>query len=559
MKGFEHLEIQLEEIKSATINFSEESVIGHGGFGKVYKGELSHSQGKSLVAIKRLDRKHGQGDAEFCKEAELHGAQENHEAEVHHGANVGAVIMKTGVPGQEGAEGNATERYKGDNNIAALGVAAVIEEYAYESLTFRDTVACEGQQQFAPSVYNSQTSESSDNTGRQNFASGPVRLCSAHTNGQRTLYVPFWKKKYKENKLNDIILKDLMQQMDTSSLKTFSGIAYLCLERSREKRPVMPLVVKKLEKSLKLQELYDSKLRRSEEILNAVKPPLISRSIKELKAMLSKGFLFSGGKTGQQQFAPSVHNSQTSESSDNTGRQNFASGPVSHNIDQVYDSANDNYFKPSLEEGPGINGFQIIGDAKPGCKLLGCGFPVRGTSLCMFQWVRLLDDGRREYIDGATNPEYVVTVDDVDTLIAVECIPMDDQGRQGEIVRVFANEQNKITCDPKMQQEIDNYMSAGQASFSVLLLMLYLVNIWASSDGRQGSKYQIRINRSQDFIIDEKYSFDLSIKIPLGLTTQFVLIRPNGSSLTFNTSYDVRMRDILVLTMRMFQKKALDE
>lgn len=44
------------------------------------------------------------------------------------------------------------------------------------------------------------------------------------------------------------------------------------------------------------------------------------------------------------------------------------------------------YNKSSIpEDGPGIEGFQIIGDAKPGCKLLGCGFPVRGTSLCMFQ------------------------------------------------------------------------------------------------------------------------------------------------------------------------------
>ena len=31
---------------------------------------------------------------------------------------------------------------------------------------------------------------------------------------------------------------------------------------------------------------------------------------------------------------------------------------------------------------------------------------------------------------GATNPEYIVTADDVDKLIAVECIPMDDQGHQ---------------------------------------------------------------------------------------------------------------------------------
>ncbi|PWA91723.1 hypothetical protein CTI12_AA088220 [Artemisia annua] len=34
----------------------------------------------------------------------------------------------------------------------------------------------------------------------------------------------------------------------------------------------------------------------------------------------------------------------------------------------------------------------------------------------------------------ATNPEYVVTTDDVDKLIAVECIPIDEQGCQGEIV-----------------------------------------------------------------------------------------------------------------------------
>lgn len=35
--------------------------------------------------------------------------------------------------------------------------------------------------------------------------------------------------------------------------------------------------------------------------------------------------------------------------------------------------------------GPGIEGFQIVGEAAPGNQLLGCGYPVRGTSLCMFQ------------------------------------------------------------------------------------------------------------------------------------------------------------------------------
>lgn len=82
------------------------------------------------------------------------------------------------------------------------------------------------------------------------------------------------------------------------------------------------------------------------------------------------------------------------------------------------------------------------------------------TNFSALQWVRHLQDGTRQYIEGknmknitffqcsscryfvtllflvnffslgATNPEYVVTADDVDKLIAVECIPMDDQGRQ---------------------------------------------------------------------------------------------------------------------------------
>ncbi|GJZ12991.1 hypothetical protein Tco_0548221 [Tanacetum coccineum] len=63
--------------------------------------------------------------------------------QVHHGANVGAFIIKSGVPGQEGANGNAAERYRGDSNMAALRVAGVIKEFAHESLTFKDAVACE--------------------------------------------------------------------------------------------------------------------------------------------------------------------------------------------------------------------------------------------------------------------------------------------------------------------------------------------------------------------------------------------------------------------------------
>ncbi|XP_062099306.1 uncharacterized protein LOC133805198 isoform X2 [Humulus lupulus] len=212
----------------------------------------------------------------------------------------------------------------------------------------------------------------------------------------------------------------------------------------------------------------------------------------------------------------------------------------------------------SVSKGPGIDNFQIIGEAIPGEKLLGCGYPVRGTSLCMFQWVRHLQDGTRHYIEGATNPEYIVTADDVDKIIAVECIPMDDQGGQGDIVRQFANDQNKIKCDPQMQMEIDNHMFRGQASFSALLLVDSSENWERTTLMLRRSGFQVVIDSSEAVVIDEKFSKDLSIKVPCGLSTQFVLMTSSGSSHPFST-YSVRMRDTLVLTMRMFQAKAHDD
>ncbi|KAG5538857.1 hypothetical protein RHGRI_019408 [Rhododendron griersonianum] len=210
-----------------------------------------------------------------------------------------------------------------------------------------------------------------------------------------------------------------------------------------------------------------------------------------------------------------------------------------------------------FEEGPGIEDFQIIGEAKPGYQLVGCGFPVRGTSHCVFQWVRLLQDGTKQYIEGATEPEYVVTADDVDKYIVVECIPMDDRDRQGELVWLFANGQNKITCDPDTQLEIDTYVSKGEATFSILLLMDASETWEPTTLVLKRSGYQIKDNIYQETLIAEKFSKDLSIKIPSWLSTQFVLTCSDGSSHLLNTYNDVRVRDTLVLTMRMFQSKVL--
>lgn len=58
----------LEEIKTATRNFDDLLVIGCGGFGKVYKGEIEEG---NLVAIKRAHPLSNQGASEFETEIEM--------------------------------------------------------------------------------------------------------------------------------------------------------------------------------------------------------------------------------------------------------------------------------------------------------------------------------------------------------------------------------------------------------------------------------------------------------------------------------------------------------
>lgn len=57
-----------EELHVATNGFANENLLGEGGFGRVYKGELPNGQ---VVAVKQLTIGGGQGDREFRAEVEI--------------------------------------------------------------------------------------------------------------------------------------------------------------------------------------------------------------------------------------------------------------------------------------------------------------------------------------------------------------------------------------------------------------------------------------------------------------------------------------------------------
>ncbi|KAJ9551107.1 hypothetical protein OSB04_015152 [Centaurea solstitialis] len=62
---------QFAEIQQATNDFDESLVIGRGGFGKVYKGNIVNGSDSVFAAIKRLDSSSDQGAAEFWAEVEI--------------------------------------------------------------------------------------------------------------------------------------------------------------------------------------------------------------------------------------------------------------------------------------------------------------------------------------------------------------------------------------------------------------------------------------------------------------------------------------------------------
>ncbi|WCJ20326.1 cysteine-rich RLK (RECEPTOR-like protein kinase) 29 [Euphorbia peplus] len=64
----ESLQLDFDNIRVATNNFSQENKLGQGGFGAVYKGTLSNGQD---IAVKRLSKDSGQGDLEFKNEVIL--------------------------------------------------------------------------------------------------------------------------------------------------------------------------------------------------------------------------------------------------------------------------------------------------------------------------------------------------------------------------------------------------------------------------------------------------------------------------------------------------------
>ncbi|XP_048226378.1 uncharacterized protein LOC8272414 isoform X2 [Ricinus communis] len=209
---------------------------------------------------------------------------------------------------------------------------------------------------------------------------------------------------------------------------------------------------------------------------------------------------------------------------------------------------------------PAIEGLQISGEAFPGRELQACGYSINGTTSCNFEWVRHLEDGSVDYIDGAKQPNYLVTADDVNSYLAIEVQPLDDRKRKGELVKVFANEHRKIICDPEMQNHIERTLYSGHASYKVSLSTGYL-DIWEPATlaiKREG--YSIKCSGSSGVVVNEKFSPTTSVSIPYGQPAEFVITSSNSVQNMLradNNLMDISCsRDTIVITLRLFIMRA---
>ncbi|KAI4351939.1 hypothetical protein L6164_006238 [Bauhinia variegata] len=262
----------------------------------------------------------------------------------------------------------------------------------------------------------------------------------------------------------------------------------------------------------------------------------------------------------------------TQNERDSSVHWNSGNSPYTTTVDDPSSSYSP-YLPPVLEEPsssfsedddplPAIEGLQISGEAFPGKELQACGYSINGTTSCNFEWIRHLEDGSFNYIDGARQPNYLVTADDVDKYLAIEVQPLDDRKRKGEPEKVFANDGKKITCDLEMQSHIEKTFTSGHATYKVSVLIGY-ESKWESAIlaiKREG--YNIKCSGPSGVVVTEKFSSSTAVVIPYGSVSEFVIIGSNGIEHLLqaegNPADVSNSRDTIVLTLRLFIRRAVE-
>ncbi|XP_076940034.1 uncharacterized protein LOC143609052 [Bidens hawaiensis] len=341
------LQMSFEEIKLATQNFHRENMIGGGGFGRVFKGEVIRGNQLTIVVAKRLDRSQGQGEHHFLTELEilfeykheniigLEGyCNENDEKIIvyEHASNRsldmhlndvsltwskrlkicidvarGLAFLHGGAPTKEMV---IHRDIKSANILLNADWNAKISDFGLSAITAIDQEVIGklvGTIGYVDPVYEISGffTEKSDiyslGVVLTEILSGQLLVPSAKDYDQQHVRT-ILKHVHEEGKLGLIVFDGIKEQIALESLSAFQAIASQCLDSVRKKRPRAEEVLQQLIKALEFQEDYEiwgPKLPKDyEEIIKLSKSSGVyyTTKKKDLYNMFSKGILLQDDK-----------------------------------------------------------------------------------------------------------------------------------------------------------------------------------------------------------------------------------------------------------------------
>ncbi|CAH1451794.1 unnamed protein product [Lactuca virosa] len=304
LQKLDQFRIPFEDIKQATNNFGPENVIGLGGYGMVYMGELIHKHSRTpiKIAAKRVDRRFNHGVTHFLNEIKVlssykhvnivsfigfcdehdekilvekfvaYGSLDNYlssaklnwmnRIQICLGAAHGLNYLHNGLEGHSVLHRDIRSRtILLDTNwqpkIGGLGLSMMDPMLQIISDGF-------GANGYVDPMFlkTGIITKESDvySFGVVLFEVLCGRLVYETSEDEKQFLGPLACERYEEGKLNEIIDPILREQMNLDSLEAFSAIAYQCVANSRWQRPSMIQIVQKLEQVLRLQQEFENAL-----------------------------------------------------------------------------------------------------------------------------------------------------------------------------------------------------------------------------------------------------------------------------------------------------------
>ncbi|XP_026666322.1 protein NSP-INTERACTING KINASE 1-like isoform X3 [Phoenix dactylifera] len=233
---------QFRELQIATDNFSSKNILGKGGFGNVYKGQLPDG---TLVAVKRLkDGNAVGGEIQFQTEVEMI-----------------SLAVHRNLLGLYGFCMTATEKllvypYMSNGSVASR-LKAIVGDFGLAKLLDHGdshvTTAVWGTVGHIAPEYLS-TGQSSEKTDVFGFGillleliTGQTALEFGKAANQKGAMLDWVKKIHQEKKLATLVDKDLRNNYDRIELEEMIQVALLCTQYLPGHRPKMSEVVRMLE------------------------------------------------------------------------------------------------------------------------------------------------------------------------------------------------------------------------------------------------------------------------------------------------------------------------